>query len=131
MTSSTVDLSLAAPHVLPCAQSHQTNRDNGDVTHVQTAPIAASGLIGGFGIAVASGSRALGGVVLLFCGIACIAIWLRRDGRQTAVVLTIAGLAAFVLSHLVGLIIGAWPAVLLAAAGTAALCWRLSDARAR
>jgi hypothetical protein len=101
------------------------------VVHVQTAPIAATGLLGGFGIAVASGSRALGGLVLLLCGIACVAIWLQRDGRQTAVVLTMAGLAAFALSHLLGLIIGAWPAVVLAAAGTAALCWRLSDARAR
>jgi hypothetical protein len=27
--------------------------------------------------------------------------------------------------------IGAWPAVLTAAAGTAAACWGLSDARAR
>jgi hypothetical protein len=96
-----------------------------------TAPIAAIGLIGGFAVAVASGSRSLGGVVLVLCGIACVAIWLRRDGRQTAARLTIAGLFAFALSHLLGMIIGAWPAVVLTAAGTAALCWRVSDARAR
>lgn len=94
-----------------------------------TAPIAATGLIGGFAVALLSGSRALGGLVLALCGLACIAIWLRRDGQQTAIRLTIAGLLAFAFSHLLGLIIGAWPAVLLTAAGTAMLCWRLSDCR--
>ncbi len=99
------------------------------VKNVPTAPIAAIGLIVGFGVAVLSGSRALGGLVLVICGGACIAIWLRRDGRQMTVILTIAGLLAFALSHLLGLIIGAWPAVLLTAAGTAALYWRASDRR--
>jgi hypothetical protein len=99
------------------------------VRNLPTAPIAAIGLIAGFGVALASGSRALGGVVLLICGLACIAIWLRRDGRPTAVRLTIAGLLAFALSHLLGLIIGAWPAVLVTAAATAALYWRASDRR--
>ena len=35
--------------------------------------------------------------------------------------LTAAGLLAFALSHVLGLVIGAWPAVLLVAAATAAL----------
>jgi len=94
-----------------------------------TALLAAIGFIGGFAVAVASGSRALGGVVLVIFGIACIAIWLRRDGRQTAIALTLAALVAFALSHVLGLVIGAWPAVLVTAAGTAALCWRASDSR--
>ncbi len=98
---------------------------------VPTAPIAATGLIVGFGVAVLSGSRALGGVVLAVCGLACIAIWLRRDGRGTAIKLTIAGLLAFALSHLLGLVIGAWPAVLLTALITAALYWRVSDSRVK
>lgn len=97
--------------------------------NVPTSPIAAIGLIAGFAVALTSGSRALGGVVLVICGGACIAIWLRRDGRRTAIVLTIAGLLAFALSHVLGLIIGAWPSVLLTAAGTAALYWRASDSR--
>jgi hypothetical protein len=96
-----------------------------------TAAIAATGLIVGFGVAVASGSRALGGVVLAICGLACIAIWLRRDGRDTAIMLTIAGLVAFALSHVLGLVIGAWPAVLSTAAVTAAVCWWVSDSRVR
>jgi hypothetical protein len=97
---------------------------------VLTAPIAATGFIAGFAVAVLSGSRALGGVVLAACGLVCLAIWLRRDGRQTATRLTIAAFLAFVLSHVLGLVIGAWPAVLLTAAGIALLCWRASDLRA-
>lgn len=94
---------------------------------VATAPIAAAGLIVGYTVAVASGSRPLGGLVLSACGLACIATWLRRDGRRTTTVLTIAGLGAFALSHVIGLIIGAWPAVLLTAAAMGMLCWRVSD----
>jgi len=95
---------------------------------VATAPISAAGLIAGFAVAVASGSRALGGVVLACCGLLCIAVWLRRDGRRIAVRLTVIGLLAFALSHVLGLLIGPWPAVLVAAAATATACWRLSDA---
>ena len=61
---------------------------------------------------------------------ACIAIWARRDGRRTAAVLGCLGLSAFALSHLLANLIGAWPAVLVAAALTAATCWWTSDARA-
>jgi hypothetical protein len=106
-----------------------TSRDNGPVRNLPTAPIAATGLVAGFGVAVLSGSRALGGLVLVICGLPCIAIWLRRDGRQAAIRLTFAGLFAFALSHVLGLIIGAWPAVLLTSAGIAALYWRASDRR--
>ena len=99
------------------------------MTRMATAPIAATGLITGFGVAAASGSRALGGLVLAVCGLTCIAIWLRRNGRRTAALLTLAELIAFGASHVLGVIVGAWPAVLLVAAVTGALCWRLSDAR--
>ncbi len=94
-----------------------------------TAPIAASGLIAGYGLAVASGSRLLGGLLLAACGLVCIAVWLKRDGRRMAALLTGGGLLAFVLSHVLALITGAWPAVLLVAAATASAYWRLSDAR--
>jgi hypothetical protein len=96
---------------------------------IATAPIAAAGLIAGFGVALATGSRALGGVVLGACGLICVVIWLRRDGRRTAALLTISGLFAFAVSHLLGLLIGAWPAVVLVAAAIAAVCWRVSDSR--
>jgi hypothetical protein len=99
------------------------------LNRLPTAPIAAAGLIAGYGVAVATGSRPLGGVVLALCGLVCIAVWLRRDGRRTATWLTLEGLGAFALSHVVALAIGAWPAVLLAAAVTFAVCSRLSDLR--
>jgi hypothetical protein len=96
-----------------------------------TAPIAALGLVAGFGVAVASGSRPLGGVVLVACGACCIAVWARRDGRRVALGLTCAGLAAFALSHVLGPLIGSWPAVALVALATGGLCWRVSDSRRR
>jgi hypothetical protein len=96
---------------------------------VPTAPIAATGLIGGFAVAVATGSRPLGGAVIAVLGIGCIAVWLRRDGRSTAVKLTVTGLLAFAISHVLGLVIGAWPSVIVVSAVTAAFCWRLSDSR--
>jgi hypothetical protein len=100
-----------------------------DLERVPTAPLAATGLIGGFAIAVGSGSRPLGGVFMAACGLPCIAVWLRRDGRSTAAGLTITGLAAFALSHVLGPVIGAWPAVIAVSALTAGCCWRFSDSR--
>ncbi len=94
-----------------------------------TAPVAAGALIAGYAVAVTTGSRPLGGVVLLAIGTVCIAVWLRRDGRRTAAELTAVAFVAFVLSHLLGLVIGAWPAVLITAAVTGAVCWARSDAR--
>jgi hypothetical protein len=100
------------------------------IERVPTAALAAAGLIVGYAVAVATGSRPLGGLVLAAFGLTCVWIWLRRDGRRTAGMLTAAGLLAFALSHVLALAIGAWPAVLVAAAATAAVCWRASDAGA-
>jgi hypothetical protein len=96
---------------------------------IATAPIAAAGLIAGYAVAVGTGSRPLGGVVLAGFGLACLATWLRRDGRRTAVLLTVAGLLAFALSHVLAQVVGAWPAVLIMGAAIAALCWQVSDRR--
>jgi hypothetical protein len=96
-----------------------------------TAPLAAAGLIAGYGVAAASGSRPLGGLVLAGFGLTCISIWRRRDGVRTTVILTGVGLLAFALSHVVALLTGPWPAVLLAAAVAAAASWALSDSRHR
>jgi hypothetical protein len=96
---------------------------------VPTSLLAATGLIAGYGVAVASGSRPLGGIVLLLFAVACVAIWARRHGRSVTAKLALAGLAAFALSHALGVLIGAWPAVLVTAAATAAAYWKLSDSR--
>jgi hypothetical protein len=93
--------------------------------------LAAAGLIGGFAVALATGSRPLGGAVLALFGVGAVAIWARRHGRRKTAWLTAAGLAAFAVSHALGLLIGAWPAVLLTAAGVAGLYWRVSDSEQR
>lgn len=98
------------------------------LARLPTAAVAAAGLIAGYAVAVASSSRLLGGVVMMALGLVCITAWLTRDGHRTAVRLTGAGLLAFALSHALGLLIGAWPAVLVTAGALAAVCWRLSDA---
>ena len=94
-----------------------------------TAPIAAGGLIAGFGVAIGTGSRPLGGAVLAACGLTCLAIWRQRDPGRIAAGLTVTGLAAFAFSHLLGDLSGAWPAVLVVSGLTAAACWRWSDSR--
>ena len=96
---------------------------------IPTAPVAAASLIAGFAVAVSTGSRPLGGVVLAIGGLWCIQAWARRNGRRTAVILGCVGFGAFVLSHLLGLLIGAWPSVLLVSAVVATIVWTQADAR--
>ena len=96
---------------------------------IPTAPLAAAGLIAGYGVAVGSGSRPLGGAVMAAFGLPCIAIWLQRDGRRTAAELTVFGLVAFGVSHVLAKAIDPWPSVLVVAAATAAACWWRSDSR--
>jgi hypothetical protein len=96
-----------------------------------TAPLAAGTLIVGYAVAAGTGSRPLGGVALLLGGGACAAVWNRRHGARTAARLAGVGLGAFVLSHVLALAVGAWPAVLLFSAAVAAVVWTQADARMR
>jgi hypothetical protein len=95
-----------------------------------TAPLAAGCLIIGYAVAAGSGSRPLGGLVLIAGALPCIWVWTLRRGGRTAAALTGVGLAALVLSHLVALATGAWPAVLLSAAVMGAAAWIYADAPA-
>jgi hypothetical protein len=95
-----------------------------------TAPVAGATLILGYAVAASTGSRLLGGVVLLAGGLWCVHTWRRRHGAKTAATLTCVGLGALVLSHLLALAIGAWPSVLLVAAAMAAAAWSRADALA-
>jgi hypothetical protein len=97
------------------------------VRPLPTAPVAGGSLILGYAVAVSSGSRPLGGVVLLLGGIWCIRVWTLRCGARTAASLAAVAFAAFVLSHLLALAIGAWPSVLIAAAVTATVVWMRAD----
>jgi hypothetical protein len=99
------------------------------VRETPTAPVAAATLILGYGVAVSTGSRPLGGVVLAIGGLWCIWAWLERHGSRTATILGCVGFGAFVLSHVLALAIGAWPSVLVVAAVVAATVWTQADAR--
>jgi hypothetical protein len=94
-----------------------------------TAPVAAGSLIAGYAVAVGTGSRPLGGVVLLAGGLWCVRAWMQRNDMRTAVTLAGAGLAAFIASHVLASAIGAWPAVLLVAAAMGAAAWIRADSR--
>ncbi len=94
-----------------------------------TAPLAAGSLIVGYAVAAGTGSRPLGGLALAIGGLCCVGIWAHRHGRRTALTLAGVGLAALVFSHVLALAVGAWPAVLIVAAATAAATWALADAR--
>lgn len=96
---------------------------------IPTAPVAAGSLIAGFAVAVSTDSRPLGGVVLAIGGLWCIQAWARRHGGRTAVILGCVGFGAFVVSHLLGLLISGWPSVLLVSAVMAAAAWTQADAR--
>ncbi|HTU79913.1 MAG TPA: hypothetical protein VMF09_14255 [Solirubrobacteraceae bacterium] len=94
-----------------------------------TAPLAAGSLIVSYGVVAASGSRPLGGAVLALGGLSCIGLWRRRHGARTAARLAAVGFSAFLVSHVLALAVGPWPAVLIVAAATAGATWALADSR--
>jgi hypothetical protein len=99
------------------------------MARVPTAPVAAGSLIAGYAVALASASRPVGGVVLLLGGMWCVRSWTLRNGPRTAISLAGVALGAFIVSHVLAVFLGAWPAVLLVAAVTGAVVWVRSDAR--
>jgi len=107
-----------------------TSLDRIGLRSAPTAPVAAGTLIAGYAVAAGTGSRPLGGVVLLAGGLWCAREWVRRNDARTAAELACFGLAAFVLSHVLARSIGAWPAVLVVAAATALATWLRADVRA-
>lgn len=92
-----------------------------------TAPLASVSLIVAYAVVAATGSRPLGGLVLAAGGLTCLRLWSVRHGRRMAVRLGAVGLAAFVLSHLLALALGPWPAVLLTAVAVGGVVWREAD----
>ncbi len=92
-----------------------------------TAPVVATGLVGGFAIAKYSGRRELGGLLLAGCGIWSARQWARMGGPGLALGLGLTYTVAFGASHPLAKRIGAWPsvfAVTAVAAGAAALADR-------
>ncbi len=91
------------------------------------AVVAALTLVVGFAVASLTGNRPLGGVVLVVGGALCTWWMARTAGVLRAVVTLVAVVGLFVLSHPLGLVIGAWPSVLLVAAIAAVLAYALAS----
>lgn len=96
---------------------------------LDTAPVVALGLIGGYGAARATGSRPLGGAVLGVAGLVAGRSWLARRGPATAAALGAGYVLAFGLSHPLAKRIGAWPSVLTVTALTATAAHLATDGR--
>jgi hypothetical protein len=94
---------------------------------VGTAPVVASGLVGGFAVARYSGRRELGGVVLGSAGAWSAWQWLRSSGPGVMGVLLGTYLVAFGASHPLAKKIGAWRSVLAVTAGAAGAAYVLGD----
>ncbi len=92
-----------------------------------TAPVVATGLIGGFAAARYSGRRELGGAVLAAAGGWSAWRWYNSAGPGAMGVLLGAYLAAFGASHPLAKKIGAWPSVLAVTAGAAGAAYWLAD----
>jgi hypothetical protein len=95
-----------------------------------TWPVAALSLVAGFGVAEATGVRALGGAVLAIAIGWCALRWRLRVGAGRAAALVALYLAAFVGSHLLADVVGSWGAVVLVAAIVGLAVWRTADAAA-
>ncbi|MFI9613685.1 hypothetical protein ACIHCM_18800 [Streptomyces sp. NPDC052023] len=100
------------------------------MARVPSALVAASGLVGGYGVARWTGQRQLGGVVLAAAGAAAAQQWRRRAGGKAAGALGAAYVAAFAGSHPLAKKVGAWPAVFGVAGAVALASWAVADRRA-
>lgn len=98
-----------------------------DAHLVQTAPVTALGLVGGYLTARESGIRPLGGVVLGAAGLLAGRTWLARTDPATTAALSAIYLGGFGASHPLAKKVGAWPAVLGVAAVSAAASHLLVD----
>jgi hypothetical protein len=98
-------------------------------THVQTVPVVALGLLGGFTVARETGIRALGGVVLGAAGVYAGRTWLARRGPAVTVALSALYVLGFGGSHPLAKAIGPWPSVLAVTAVSAGASWALVDRR--
>ncbi|OXS36370.1 hypothetical protein [Streptomyces sp. XY006] len=96
---------------------------------VPSAVVAASGLVGGYGVARWTRQRPLGGVVLAVAGAAAARQWRQQTGGVSAGVLSAAYVAAFAGSHPLARKVGAWPAVFGVAGAVGLASWVVADRR--
>ncbi|MGW1875903.1 hypothetical protein [Streptomyces sp. NPDC001975] len=100
------------------------------MARVPSSVIAASGLVGGYGVARWTKKRPLGGAVLAVAGAAAAQQWRRRAGGKAAGALSVAYVAAFAGSHPLAKKVGAWPSVVGVAGAVALASWAVADRRA-
>ena len=74
-----------------------------------SALLVAVGLAAGFGVAQATGVRALGGAIFVGAGLAAGWLWYRRRGVATTVGLAAGYIGAFVAAHVLALAVGLQP----------------------
>lgn len=94
---------------------------------VSTAPVVATGLIGGYLVARETGIRPLGGVLLGLAGGYAGRTWLAKKGPAVAALLGTLYVGGFGASHPLAKKIGAWPAVLAVTAAASGAAWALVD----
>ncbi|MFK4222950.1 hypothetical protein [Streptomyces sp. NPDC019890] len=96
------------------------------MARVPAAAVAASGLVGGYGIARWTKKRPLGGVALAAAGAVAAREWHQAAGGRAAAGLSVAYVAAFAGSHPLARKVGAWPAVFAVAGGVAIASWAVT-----
>jgi hypothetical protein len=97
------------------------------VATIPTAPIAASGLIGGYAMARFSGRRELGGILSAAVAAWCARQWARSAGPTGTAVLLCTYFGGLGASHPLAKKLGAWPSVFTVAAASAAASYLVAD----
>jgi hypothetical protein len=99
------------------------------MARIPSSLVAASGLVGGYGIVRATKKRELGALALVAAGAVAATQWKRATGPATAVALTGLYVAAFAGSHPLAKKLGAWPSVAAVSSGVALASWAAVDRR--
>lgn len=86
-------------------------------------------LVCGFGLAQATGNRALGGVLLLLGAGVCTVLWWKLAGLVPTILSVVICGVAFVVSHPLGKLVGAWPSVVLVAVIAGCSAYALTGSR--
>ena len=94
-----------------------------------TAPVLATGLVGGFALAERTGVRPLGGAVMLAANVVAARQWYAVGAAPLAAGLSAAYWTAMGVSHPLARKVGTWPSVLGVTAVAAGAAWTLADRR--
>ena len=97
--------------------------------NLPTAPVLATGLVGGFALAERTGVRPLGGAVMLAANVVAARQWYAVGGAPLAAGLSAAYWTAMGVSHPLARKVGTWPSVLGVTAVAAGAAWTLADRR--